>query len=303
MRIALSLLLALACACASSSSHSVVKPEALPDRHRAVLSAWQKGGTAWELERDHVRADPELARFVVDNLLIEMVQAFDRSRLAKTGEKAGPFERAQSELVLLAEHSSPVLAQALTLKDGVVGRLAIDTLTQIGAPAVKDVAAVLTDKHPDARRRAAEALEQLPNAGDSEGAVQEALAACIENDKVWIVRAQIALALGARGGRHAHQGFALGVLARALEDEDDTVAESAAKALGTLGEVRGIPRLVEALGLAAQAGRPALVEALNKSLAQLSGNDEKRDISQWRAWWRAHEERAAAEKRRESSPR
>ncbi|MBL8859447.1 MAG: HEAT repeat domain-containing protein [Planctomycetes bacterium] len=297
MRILLCCTAALFAACASSNGNSrapsdaIVRARDLPERHRAVLEAWQKGERAWEVERDAVRADPELARFVVDNLLIEMVQAFDRSRISKPGEKAGPFERAQRELVLLAEHSTPLLAQSLALKDGVIGFLAADTLTKIGARAVPDVAALLADKHTEARRRAAELLGRLPSAPEGEPSVLEALAARLEKDEAWIVRAQAALALGARGARQDHKGFALARLSTALADEDATVAESAAKALGELGEVRAVPRLIDGLSAAVTAGRPGVVDALNKSLMRLSGSATKKDVAQWRAWWKAHDAR------------
>lgn len=267
----------------------IVKPEDLPARHRAILEAWKKGGASWDLERDAVRADPELARFVVDNLTIEMVQAFDRSRLARVGQVAGPFERAQHELVFLSEHSTPVLVQFLTVKDGVVALLAADTLTLIGAPAIEPTLRLLTDARAETRRRAAELLGRLPHAGGGEPRVLEALGARVSGDEAWIVRGQSAQSLGARGAQHDHKGFALGVLGRALADEDESVAEAAAKALGALGEGRAIPKLVDGLAAASAAGRPVVVAAIQGALAALSGDGTRRDVSQWRAWWREHE--------------
>ncbi|MDZ4773103.1 MAG: HEAT repeat domain-containing protein [Planctomycetota bacterium] len=254
----------------SSSAPNIVKPNDLPARHRAVLEAWKTGGTAWSIERENVRDDPELARFVVDNLTIEMVQAFDRSRLAQTGQRAGPFERAQEELVFLSEHSTPVLVQFLIVGDGIVAFLAADTLTKIGDLALEPTLTVLEHTQAEARRRAAELLERLPYAGSGEGRVLEALAVRIEKDREWIVRAQSARALGARGAKHEHKGFAMGVLVRALSDQDEGVAESAAKALGELGEVRAIPRLDEALSAASEGGRPALVDAIRAAKRVLS---------------------------------
>lgn len=268
----------------------IVKPADLPDRHKQILAAWQKGGAAWDLERDAVRADPELARFVVDNLVIEMVQAFDRSRLARVSQQQGPFERAQNELVFLAAESTPVLLQFLTLKDGVVAFLATDTLTRIGVPAIEPALKLLEDPVPDTRRRAAELLGKLPNAGGGEAKVLEALGARLERDGEWIVRAQSAQALGQRGAPHPHKGYAMGALGRALNDADESVAAAAAEALGVLGEGRAIPKLVDALAAASAAGKPLVADALQEALGRLSRDRTRRDVNQWRAWWREHEQ-------------
>jgi hypothetical protein len=267
----------------------IVKPADLPARHKEILEAWKKGGASWDVERDAVRADPELARFVVDNLTIELVQAFDRGRFARVGQQQGPFERAQKELVLLQQYSTPVLVQFLTLRDGVVAVIAADTLTMIGLPALEPTLPLLADSHPETRRRAAALLGTLPYAGGGEPKVLEALAARVDGDSAWIVRAPSAEALGARGGRSENKGFAMGTLGRALNDADESVAEAAAKALGELGEGRAIPKLVDALAAASTAGRPLVVEAIQGSRAKLSRDATRRDVGQWRAWWREHE--------------
>lgn len=295
MKLAALLLALVASACGApreghaAASPSVVRPEDLPARHRAVLAAWRKGGAAWEIERESVRRDPELARFLVDNLAIEMVRAFDRSNLARAGEAKGPFERAQDELVLLGEHSSPFLAQFLAVRDGIVAYLAADTLARIGTAAVDPVVEVLADPNGETRRRAAELLARLPHQGAREPAVLEALACCVEKDREWIVRGEAARALGERGSRHEHKGFAMGVLVRALADPDEAVAQAAGRALGRLGERRAIPRLVDALEAASQAGRVKVVTALSASLSALAGDGASRGVSEWRAWWREHE--------------
>lgn len=254
----------------TASSSTVVKTSELPASHRAVLEAWKKGGAAWEIERERVRADPQLSRFVVDNLLIEMVQAFDRSRLARPGEVRGPFERAQDELVALGDRSAPVLVAALSLQDGVVAFLAADTLTRIGVPALEPTCGFLADDRAESRRRAAELLERLPHAGDAEKSVQESLAERVSKDPEWIVRGQAVHALAARGSRHDHKGFAMGVLLRALEDEDDAVAEAAAQGLGVLGEPRALERMRAAQNAASGRGRVKVVEALRLSIGRLS---------------------------------
>jgi hypothetical protein len=77
----------------------LVAPADLPERQRQAWERWQKGGAEWELEREAVREDPALARFTVDNLVVLLVRSYERSELARAGERAGPFERAQAELV------------------------------------------------------------------------------------------------------------------------------------------------------------------------------------------------------------
>ena len=74
-----------------------------------------------------------------------------------------------------------------------------------------------------------------------------------------------------------------------MGDDDDAVAAAAAKALGTLGEPRAIPRLVDALERAAARGQTALIKPIQSALAQLSNEPLQRDINGWRAWWRAKE--------------
>jgi HEAT repeat protein len=273
----------------SDPNANVVKEKDLPARHRAVLEAWKKGGAAWEIEREEVRKDPELARFVVDNLVLDMVQAFDRSRLAPTGHAPGPFERAQAELIELHDHSTELLAGFVGVRDGVVAFLAADTLEKIGAEANEPVAKLLDDPADETRRRAAELLGKLPPQSKGEPQVLEALGKLVEHDKSWIVRAQSARALGSRGARQTAKGYAAGVLNRAMSDEDETVASSAAQALGELNEPRAIPRLIDAMEASSAHGRPALVKTIQTSLSKLAGDTKPRDVRAWRAWWSQHE--------------
>ena len=286
--------LVLARACASSpSKHAstsgrVLSASELPARERDVLDGWHKGGAAWELEREHVLADPKLARFLVDNLVREMVMAYDRSALVRSGEQAGPFERARGELVLLSAYSTPVLVELVAVKDGIVAFLAGDVLIDIGAPANSALLRLLADASGEVRRRAAELLGKLPNAGADEPSVQSALGERIEHDHEWIVRAEAASALAARARTHAHKGYAAAVLGRALGDPDPAVVKQAGAALQTLGEPRAVPVLVRGLERAAQSGNPAGVQALQQALRSLTGVKRDLDVDEWWAWWKQH---------------
>lgn len=289
----------LGLSCASSAPRapagSVLKQDELPRREREVWERYHAGGAAWELEREHVLADPGLGRFVVDNLVREMVSSYDRSRLARAGELAGPFERAAAELVELAPISTPVLIELLGVRDGIVSFLAADLLARIGAPALPPLLTKLGDPQPEVRRRSAELCARLPIGASSaeEASVGEALARLVQQDKAWIVRAQAARALGARGARQKHKGFAAGVLTRALSDGDPAVVESAANALRELSEPRAVPLLIDALERSLAAGALAPARAAQESLRGLTG--QKRDLlpQEWRRWWAEEGERAA----------
>jgi len=295
-RLVLFLPVCFAVACSGPSAKPtegrVVRAEELPAREREVWELYHAGGAKWELERERVLADPALTRFLVDNLVREMVKSYDRSHLAQAGEKQGPFERASAELVACAPHSTPVLAEMLALRDGVLAFLAADLLVRIGTPALEAVQAKLAHAEPEVRRRAAELLGRLPHAGEAEGRIEESLGARAEKDEAWIVRAQAAQALGARGAQHTHKGYAAGVLARCLCDADPSVSESAANGLRTLAEPRAIPILIDALERNAARGNLAALRSTQAALRELSGQKLDLSAEDWRRWWREEGERA-----------
>ena len=289
------LLALLACACSSSRPNPVegrvVPADELPAAQREVWRLYQAGGPAWEAERARVLADAALSRFLVDNLLRELVRSYDRSRLSRPGEQPGPFERAGAELVACAARSTQPLAEMLALHDGVVAFLAADVLARIGAGATEPVCAKLEHADVEVRRRAAELLGRLGHAGEDEPRVEQMLGQHAEHDAAWIVRAQAAESLGARGARHTHKGYAAGVLARCLGDADPAVAESAAKGLRALAEPRAIPLLIDALERNASRGDLAALRATQAALRGLSGEAKDRTPEEWRRWWRETGER------------
>src|SRR5262249_45279082 len=133
------------------------------------------------------------------------------------------------------------------VKDGIVAFLAADTLKRIGVSAVPDIAARLDSREPELRRRAAELLGEMPSLDADEPALLEKLGARVEKDEAWIVRAQAALSLAARGSRREEKGYAQAVLTRALGDKDPAVAKSACRGLATLGSTRAVPALIRFL--------------------------------------------------------
>jgi hypothetical protein len=264
----------------------VVPPAELPADLRATWEIYRAGGAAWEIERERVIADPARLRFVVDNLVIEMVRAYERSRLTTAGQIEGPFERAQRELTLMPAGSTPVLVELLGVKDGIVAFLAADVLERIGEPALAGVTAKLESETPEVRRRAAELLAELPHGGAEEAAIHEALGRRVRDDDQWIVRAQAAQTLGVRGARHDHKGYCLAVLSRALADPDPAVAASACSGLAALSEPRAIPALSGALERAAGSGDLKVVRAAQDALRALSGIDRDLGPAEWASWWR-----------------
>ena len=260
----------LLAACASrepAGPARMVQSRDLPARHREVLELCRRGGAEWELERARAASDPGLARFLVDNLVIDMVRAFERARIAGAGEPSGPFERAQGELVDLACHSTPLLVELLAVKDGVVAFLAADTLARIGEPALAPVSALL-DAHEDAtRRRAAELLGQLPPGASTEAGRRAQLARLAVSDPAWIVRAETVRALALRAVRSGEPDTALPTLVRALADPDVSVARAACRAAALLADPRAAPALSACAERATREGLPALLAEARAALA------------------------------------
>lgn len=268
-------------------SASVVAAEDLPTRERETLAAWRKGGAAWEIEREAVRKDPALARFMVQNAAREMVASFERSRLVNQPTKDGPFERAQAELVALPEHSIPLLVESLRVKDGVVAFLAADVLARIGAAAIDPVLSLLADERAETRRRAVELLGRLPARGADEDRVLARAGELALSDPEWIVRAQAAQALAWRARQANQTASATGALCRLLRDEDPAVALAAAEGLTHLAEPRSFERVLAALEAAPARGEPRLVAELERTLAAIAGDERRRSVREWRAFWQA----------------
>lgn len=260
----------------------------LPEAHRALLEAYGRGGEPWAKARAAALEDPELERFLVDNLVIEMVRAWSAMPGDATERSREAFERAQGELARLGPSSVPVLAGLLEAPDGVVAELAARTLERIGRDAVGDVAKVLASPRRDARRRAAQLLERLPHAAGGEAEVTEALVRVLEDDPEWIVRAQTALAVGARGARDRDSAPAREALERALLDSDPVVAASAADGLARLADPLALSAMIAALERAQAQGDLRLVRALDHALQASSGETRSRDLAGWRSWWFEH---------------
>ncbi len=273
----------------SGASARMVKPAELPERQREVLEAWKVGGEAWANQRAAIESDPELARFLVDNLVVQMVRSFDRSALGSAVRPESPFSRAQAELIRLPGSSVPVLVELLLVGDDIVAFLAADTLKHIGAAAVDPVAAKLGAAQPELRRRVVELLEALPESPTDEPAILGRLGRIAERDDAWIVRAQAVRSLGARAARRTQKGFAAAVLARALADPDPEVQKTALEALAVLGDSTAVPALIRRLERAANEGDLPALHAAQAALRRLTGEQRDLDPEDWWKRWSTRE--------------
>jgi HEAT repeat protein len=279
-------------ACASDSSHAsssagarMVKPEELPAEHRAVLEAWRVGGATWEIERERVRGNAELERFLVDNLVVQLVRSFDRSALGSAVHPDTPFTRAQAELLQFQATSLPVLVELLLVHDDIVAFLAADTLKRIGTPAVDPVAKKLDAPVPELRRRVVELLETLPESPTDETALEATLGRIVGHDDAWIVRAQAARSLGSRAARRADKRPAASVLTKALTDPDAEVQKASLQALVALEEPSSVPALIRRLERAVREGDLLSLRTTQGALKRLLGEPHDLEPDEWWKRW------------------
>ncbi|MCZ6598024.1 MAG: HEAT repeat domain-containing protein, partial [Planctomycetota bacterium] len=277
-----------ACGSTANAPTELVPLEELPAEYRSILIAYGRGGPEWEELRPAILADPDRAGFLVDNLVLEMVRAYQSSNLARLGQPDGPYERARDELVRFADTSTPVLVDLLGAKDGVVPVIMGEVLKDIGRPCVLAVAGQLDLEDPNRRRYVVELLADLPHAGKEEDAVLSELAELLAEDREWIVRAQAARTLGFRGRRHVSTRTACAGLLRGLVDEDPTVAREAAGALGTLADPEAIPAVLNYLERTEREGDLRGNETGQGALQALTGQRGRRKARAWRDFWREH---------------
>ena len=283
---------------------------------REVVEAFRAGGAEWVEMRERVRDDETLAGFVVDNMIDQMLRSYDLSQVARTGERTGPFERAQSELIELGEHAAPVLAEFLDAdlaRDTVAGFLAADVLLRIGELSLGPVASKLDSDNSETRRRTIELLGRLAptvtrvpehSTVHSGAEILTVLGELALRDSDWIVRGEAARAVGARGAYAKNRKSARETLAKVLNDADPSVRGVAAQALGELGDPRGMPLLTSYIDAEVQEGEFANVAHAQESLVRLArdrfeGQEPKRfTTADWRSYWHRERERLlTAEKR------
>lgn len=288
-RLVVCVLLGLA-GCAGSrtgdDAAALVGVERLPAERRALLVAYGRGGDEWESARAGALEDPAATRFLVENLMLEMMRSYD-AFAARTDERArSAFLRAQFELARLGAPAAPALVELYAVGDGVVAELASGTLVRIGKPSVPLAVPLLANGDPRVRRRGAALLALLPHAGAGEAEARDALRSRALSDSDWIVRAEAARSLGARGARDVETGPWRLALERALVDPDPAVRRSASEGLLELGDRDAIPALANALARAVAEGEVKLLAALESALSGLAGSPGSRTPQGWLDWWR-----------------
>ncbi|MCE9593913.1 MAG: HEAT repeat domain-containing protein [Planctomycetes bacterium] len=281
------------CACggprsSAAKSESLTEVQHLPAERKALLVAYGRGGDEWEAARAQALADPAATRFLVDNLMLEMMRSYD-AFAARTDERArSAFLRAESELARLGPTAARSLVELLGVADGIVADLAARTLVRMGRDANVPLEPALAHADGRVRRRAAELYAELPHAGEHEPEVRAALTKLALGDAEWIVRAESARALGSRGAHDVATAPWRTTLERALVDADATVRRAAADGLGRLGDPRAIPALANAMARSISDGEVKLLGAIEAALGALAGDGHSRSPQDWLDWWRTH---------------
>jgi hypothetical protein len=270
----------------------------LPPEYAALWRAWNERAEDWSERRAAALEDPAQTRFLVDNLVREMMRAWRAGRITTTGSKSlEPFDRARAELLRLGGHSAPVLAELQSLAASDIAELCLALLVEIGEPALPAVLAQMDrEESAQARRRAATVLARLPASGAGEGEVRAALALRMREDVDHLVRSRAALALGARAAGDRDRGEVRGLLESVLAgDEDPEVCAAAATALARLGDVRAVPALItyyeRTLGGGSRGGAEPQIAGMRVALGalrKLTGVEQALDARGWRDWWREH---------------
>ncbi len=271
---------------ASSKLHRVGE---LPERYHDIWVAWVDEDPDWPKLREEALGDPDLTRFLVENLARILVRTYRSGAIAPMHDPhVGPFERARAELLRIGAPAVPTLAELMAVADSSTAQLCADLLVEIGEPALDYVPALLGREQTSDRARAALLLGRLPHAGRREEALLAELARMVTEDPDWGVRQACVRALGLRAARQVSNDTARRALERALTDPEADVARAAAQALSDLGEQRSIPALLNFVERAERGADLASFEVAQRALRRLSHTGRSRSAREWRDWWRAN---------------
>jgi hypothetical protein len=267
----------------------------LPAAHRELMLAWRNQTPNWPRQREMALQDPSLTRFLVENLMMELIVAWQAGSFTQRGmAEPGRYDVIKRELWRIGAPVAEPMAELLAIGNGQGPAIAGDVLQGLGPAGVQAVSEHLlrTDGW-SARGRAAELLARLPHGGKFEAEVQGRLIELLHSDPQWVVRKYCALALAQRsrglGGAGAvTPDRALGALSRALVDPDPAVAKAAAVGLGLLGDVRAVPALINDLERILRSTNLSHTRSVYRSLSVLTGMRDLRGTSAWRDWWHLH---------------
>ena len=276
------------CAASEPESTGRVRSVAeLPPAYGELWVAWREKAPDWTDRRRAALADPELTRFLVENLVLDMLAGYKRADFSTPGAMAGSqFDRARAELIVIGEPATWSLAELNAIGNGYGSAIGGQALIEIGRPSIPAVVAQLDRQEFQARGRAVDVLADLPHARRSESELQERLRVMMVKDPEWTVRKRCVDALAARASRDTTVEEARRSISRALGDPDEAVRRSAARALMRVGDPQAIPALINYLERCEREadlrGHDAALEALHG----LSGTREPTDSASWRAYWR-----------------
>ena len=299
----LALTLVLVCACSTPSDgtrgvssereavRGVSASELAPEK-ADLLRAYARGGEQWPGERARALANPALAKFLVDNLVLELVRAQRALGGADQGRALRAYRRALEELVSMPELSKPVLVTLLEVADPVGATVAGVALEEIGRPAVEPVSELLLRPDVEPRRRAADLLGRLPHGGSQEARVRRLMVERFGEEPDWLTRTALARAIGLRGSRDSDVIPWRQALQAGLLDEDPAVAQAATEGLIALGDERAIPALIDVLERSARSGDYTRFQGVQRALLALSRAREQPSVEAWRAWWAKREAQA-----------
>jgi hypothetical protein len=280
----------------------------LPEKYIDLLEAWKHGGFVWEVKRSEALSDPELAAFLVDNLIVLLVDEY-RSIQAGIRDRGGAvalaknvaFERATEELVICGTPAAEALAETLALTGDNFAILAKDVLMKLGTAGAPPVAKLLEREKAAVRFRAADALGRLPGAGEQEADVLARMRSAATADESNLVRVRATTSLGERGlwsqvgrstGNVDLEPYRL-ALEQCLVNSSEEVRIAAANALRTLGDRRAIKALIGSATAAGKADQTPELRQHVATLKALAGVDNGWDMIEWERWW--NENRATIE--------
>ena len=251
---------------------------------REALEAFQLGGEAWEQTLSSARSNPELSRFLVDNLARQLSRAFAGGSGVDLARPDGTFNRARSGLIALGEPTCELARQMVADGDDVIAYLGGDLLAALGDSGCDDLLVLLADRREQVRRRAAESLGLVPAPISDE--VLNALSERCRDDESWVVRAQSAQALGRLAYQAPERDDLLVTLAAVSRDDDLSVAAEAAAGMARCGDDRATPHLIALYQRGLDAGHPAAAQAGRGALEALHGRS-MRGPAEWWGWWNA----------------
>lgn len=290
--------------CGTPTKQEAIRPVAsrtplsdLPSAYRVLWAAWTERAADWPLRREMALEDPGLTRFLVENLIGELIAAYKAGAFTQPrAERLGQYDWIKQELAVIGAPAAEPLAELLALGNGDGPAIAGDVLEALGEAGVSAVSdQLLRTDNSRARGLAAELLVRLPLSSGNETEVQARLIELLRSDPDWTVRKYSALALArrsrdlsARAEGVGDSDRALGALSRALVDTDSAVSEAAAVGLGLAGDVRAVPALINHLERILRSTDLSHARSAYRSLFNLTGVQDLRGTAAWREWWRLH---------------